>query len=147
VSNLLGLLTTGERNVQALADPGNLRWVAEQISSRARERGITDLVAASPAAERIVGAAMVMAARPSRQSSAAGVEELGQAVLVVDVNLASGTAMAETARRLRQSGAGQVNGIVLHVLGDAVGPQECGLDALEVLQSSGAFTSQTTRVR
>jgi predicted phosphoribosyltransferase len=145
VSNLLGLLTAGERNVQALADPGTLRWVAEQISSHARERGITDLVAASPAAERIVGAAVVMA-RASRQSRA-GVEGLGQAVLVVDVNLASGTAMAETARRLRQSGAGQVDGVVLHVLGDAVGPQECGLDTLEVLQPSGAFRSQTARVR
>jgi orotate phosphoribosyltransferase len=147
MGSLLGLLTTGERNVEALADPGALRWVAQHISALARERGITDLVAASPAAERIVGAALVMAAKMSQQSGASGVGESGQAVLVVDVNLASGTAMAEAARRLRQRGAGHVDGVVLHLLGEAVGPQECGLDTLEVLHPSGAFTPQRSPVR
>lgn len=147
MSNLLGLITAGERNVQELADPSALQRVATHISSLVEQRGIKQVVAASPAAEHIVGAALVMAAKMSRKPDATHLPDRTPAVLVIDVNLASGTVMAEMARRLRMGGAAQVDGVVLHLLGDAVGAPECGLDRLEILQPSGTFTPRAAVAR
>jgi hypothetical protein len=135
VGSLLELLAAGERNVDVLSDAGHLREAAGQVAASAVAHGATHLVAASPAAERVVGAALLMSPRLRALMYTQGDVDLsGEAVLVVDVNLASGTAIAHAARRARQGGATHVRGAVLHALWDAVGPQECGLDGLEILQ-------------
>ena len=54
-------------------------------------------------------------------------------VLVIDVNLASGTSMATTARQVRRQGAQRVLGAVMHFLADNVPTaRDCGLDLLSV---------------
>lgn len=141
MSELLDLLATSRRNVDALADPESLRHVAEEIGDLVGSRGITELIAASPAAERIVGAALLLATQHARRAVAAGHVD-DRVALVVDVNFASGTAMAEAARRARQDGAREVQGLVLHRLDEAVGPQECGLDRLEVLGRNSSSPTQ-----
>jgi phosphoribosylpyrophosphate synthetase len=133
MSELLDFITASRRNVAALTHPDNLREAAEKVGAIATERGITNLVAASSTAERIVGAAMLMLSSDQRDHLA----RTG-AVLVVDVNLASGTALAQAARRLREQGAAQVDGVVLHALTGTIGHQECGLDSLHVLNQPAA---------
>jgi len=129
MADLLELLATGRRNVDALADPGAMQAAASQIGILAASRGINEVVAVSPVAEHVVAAALLMLSRqqaatdPSRPST----------VLLVDVNLASGTLMAEASRRVRLAGAEHVEGLVFHALDGAVGRRECGLDRLEVL--------------
>lgn len=135
MSSLLDLVAASERNVNELSDRGRLREAASQVALVANSYGMTRLVAASPAAERLVGAALLMT--PGLRAlmySQGGLDLDGEPVLVVDVNLASGTGMANAARRARQAGAGRVAGAALHALPHAVGPVECGVDALEILQ-------------
>ncbi len=135
MGRLLDMLAAGERNVNELSDPQHLREAAEQVAASASAHGAIHLVAASPAAERVVGAALLMSPRLRALMYDQGDLDIsGEAVLVVDVNLASGTSLAHAARRARRAGAVQVQGAVLHALPYAVGPGECGLDGLEILQ-------------
>jgi phosphoribosylpyrophosphate synthetase len=57
-----------------------------------------------------------------------------QNVLIVDVNLASGTTVAQAARHARSLGARRIHAVVLHQL-TAVAAQaaDCGVDVLDVL--------------
>lgn len=137
MTSLRETFTASRDNIGRLDDPSILREAATQVAELAASRGATHLVAASPYAERIVGAAMSMQvsflcggmfARPDNGLG-------GRTVLVVDVTLASGTSMAHAARRARRSGASRVDGVVLHMVAGAVGREECGVDELSVLDS------------
>lgn len=81
------------------------------------------LLAASPRAERVVGAAMMIDSDASAAAS--------NRVVVVDVNTASGTLLARASERARRAGAIEVVGIALHALPGCV-PRaaECLLDDL-----------------
>jgi hypothetical protein len=135
MADLLELMTTGERNISQLTDPAALRNAATKVLEFAQARGVTSLLAASPAAERVVGAALVT--RPEGLDMTAQVAALGPITLVVDVNLASGTAVAHAARRARRAGAGQVLAAVLHQL-THIPPaaRDCLVDELVVLDES-----------
>lgn len=133
MSSLLEAMAAGQRHVSELADPVHLRRAAERITAVAEARGATRLLAASSAGERVVGAALLMSPRlRALVCTEQNADASGEAVLVVDVNLASGTAIAHAARLARWAGARTVHGAVLHALPHAVGQRECGLDALEI---------------
>lgn len=133
--DLLGVLAAGERNVDILADGRVLSSLANAVVAQAQEHGAAVLVAASPPAERLVGAALMLAPDTVRGLRGSEAVPADQVVLVIDVNLASGTAMATTARRVRGQGAGQVLGAVFHFLAREVPTaSDCGLDALFSLQ-------------
>ena len=132
MTDLLDLLATSRRNVDLLASPSALMEAASQIGTFASSCGATQLVAASPQAERVVGAALLLLGQREPCEPAARTSR--GTVVVVDINIASGTAMAETVRRVREGGANKVQGFVLHALYGAVGPVECGLDTLQILE-------------
>ncbi|WBC01126.1 hypothetical protein [Micromonospora sp. WMMA1976] len=136
MSSLLDLVASSERYVNELSDGQKLRAAATRIVSVATSSGATHLLAASPAAERLVGAALLVS--PGLRAlmyAQADMDVIGQQVLVVDVNLASGTGIANAARRARQAGARRVAAAALHALPSAVGPDECGVDSLEIVES------------
>lgn len=137
VGDLLGVLAAGERNIDILADGHVLSSLAHAVVAQAQERGAAVLVAASPPAERLVGAALMLAPDTVRGLRGSEAVPADQVVLVVDVNLASGTAMAMTARRVRSQGARQVLGVVLHFLAKEVPTaSDCGLDTLSLFAAT-----------
>lgn len=133
VTTLLDLLSTAERNLARLSDPLALRDAAERVAQVAEGFGASYLVAASGAAERIVGAALVMHSQSLCHFDTSTLGRGGESVLVVDVNVASGTAMARAADAVRQTGALSVAGAALYGFGDTVGAIECGVDRLAVV--------------
>lgn len=137
MDSLLETVAAGMRNVGRLSDPSHLQEAAERIVDLALNRGSTYLLPASPAAQRLVTAALLLSPelRAATVTPAAEADISGEAVLVVDVNLASGTTLAQAAQRARFSGATSVDGAVLHALMTVVGPHECGLDRLEILEA------------
>lgn len=129
--DLLSLVATGERNADILADGHALSWLAQAVLKQAHDEGADVLVAASPSAERLVGAALMLAPDKLRGLRSAESVSGDDIVLVIDVNLASGTAMATAARRARKLGARHVVGAVMHFLSDrAPSARDCGLDML-----------------
>jgi hypothetical protein len=140
MTDLLELLNAGERNISRLTDPTELRGAAARVLEFARSRGVTSLHAASPAAERVVGAALVSA--PDGMDVLLSTQQLTAPVaLVVDVNLASGTAVAHAARRVRRAGVDHVLAAVLHQLTPSTpGPQDCYVDELVVLDDHRGLT-------
>lgn len=132
-ADLLGVLAAGERNIDILADGRVLSSLAHAVVAQAQERGAAVLVAASPPAERLVGAALMLSPDTVRGLRASETVPADQVVLVIDVNLASGTAMATTARRVRSQGALQVLGAVLHfIVKEVPTASDCGLDTLSL---------------
>jgi hypothetical protein len=133
MSDLLDAVEAAQQNIQRLADPVELQNVAGQLVEFARSSGARSVMAASPAAERLVGALL------SSGDEFVGVTRCLSAadpVLLVDVNLASGTSLAQAARLVRESGAVRVLAIVLHQLTAATaGAADCGVDVLNVLDS------------
>ncbi|MEU0790354.1 hypothetical protein ABZ342_09805 [Amycolatopsis sp. NPDC005961] len=115
MTDLLEMINLGNRNVDRLSEPGELRAAAEQVSEIAHNHGAATLLAASSAAERIIGAVLV-----GHADLAHGLHTSTQphpdSVLIVDINVASGTALARAARRARQSGAERVVAVVLYQL-------------------------------
>jgi hypothetical protein len=137
--DLLSVLVAGEHNVDVLADGWVLGSLARSVLEQAREGGADVLVAASPSAERLVGAALLLAPDLLRGLRSAECISAEDVVLVIDVNLASGTAMATTAREVRRQGAHRVLGAVMHFLADSVPTaRDCGLDLLSVFGASTA---------
>jgi predicted phosphoribosyltransferase len=135
--DLLSLLAAGERNVDVLADGHALGLLAQAVLKHAQAEGADVLVAASPSAERIVGAALMLAPDRLRGLRSAEAVSDDDVVLLIDVNLASGTAMATTARRVRKLGARHVVGAVMHFLSErAPSARDCGLDMLSVFGAS-----------
>lgn len=90
----------------------HLRRSAEALVSAASAYEGFGVVAASPQAERVLGAAMMLA--PAMHGDSSGPS------IVFDVNFASGTLLARAARRLRDRGnQSPLVGIVLNPLFDA----------------------------
>ena len=59
MTDLLEMINLGNRNIDQLSEPSELRAAAEQVTEVASDFGTSTLMAASSAAERIVGAAIV----------------------------------------------------------------------------------------
>ena len=90
----------------------HLRCSAEALVSAASAYEGFGVVAASPQAERVLGAAMMLA--PTMHGDSTGPS------IVFDLNYASGTLLARAARRLRDRGNhSRLIGIVLNPLIDA----------------------------
>jgi predicted phosphoribosyltransferase len=131
--DLLSVLVAGERNVDVLADGRILGSLARAVLERAQQDGADVLVAASPSAERLVGAALMLAPDAVRGLRSEESVSKDDVVLVIDVNLASGTSMATAARQVRRRGAQHVLGAVMHFLADNIpSARDCGLDLLSV---------------
>lgn len=140
MSDLLDAVETARENIQRLADPCALRTATEQVIEFARACGAHTVVAASPAAERLVGALLSSTASLADLSTACGLET--GPVLIVDINLASGTALALAARRARKAGALRVLAVVLHQLTVATASAvDCGVDEISILQSAPTLAS------
>jgi hypothetical protein len=136
--DLLSVLAAGEHNVDVLADGRVLGVLARAVLKHAQEGGADVLVAASPSAERLVGAALMLAPDTLRGLRSAESVSQDDVVLVIDVNLASGTSMATTARQVRRQGAQHVLGAVMHFLADNVPTaRDCGLDLLSKFGTPG----------
>ncbi|GAA4168063.1 hypothetical protein [Gryllotalpicola koreensis] len=93
--DLAELMRTGDRNVLALNSPDALSASARLfLDCVAGWHGFT-VEAASPSAERVLGAAMMLdpTIRGGRSSR----------TVVLDVNIASGTLVANAARRIRDT--------------------------------------------
>jgi hypothetical protein len=141
--DLLGLVATGQHNTDILADGHALGTLAQAVLQRARVEGADVLVAASPSAERLVGAALMLAPDSLRGLRSGEWVSGDDVVLVIDVNLASGTSMATMARRVRRLGAQHVVGAVMHFLSDkAPSARDCGLDMLSIFGASPEHASQ-----
>jgi phosphoribosylpyrophosphate synthetase len=132
MSDLLDAVDTAHGNIERLTDPVALREATEQVITVARQCGAQAVLAASPAAERLVGALLSSCSDLISLPSQATVAS--QTVLIVDVNLASGTTVAQAARHARSRGARHVHAVVLHQLtAVAAQAEDCGVDALDVL--------------
>lgn len=107
------LLRTSHQNIVRLSDAGALRRAAHQIGQIANSQGASSLLAASAVAERLIGATLMLQDASDRGSRPAPSD---RTVLIVDVNFASGTALARAAQRARRSGARQVIAVVMHQL-------------------------------
>lgn len=107
--DILELIQRGEQNVERHNDSSCLREAAERFLGAYTSFEGFSVVAASPQAERVLGAAMML--RPDLCA-----EGLGSTV-VLDVNIASGTLLARAARRLRERGNDHVLvGVALYSL-------------------------------
>lgn len=94
--DILELIQRGEQNVESHNYSDRLREAAERfLVAYAPFEGFA-VVAASPQAERVLGAAMML--RPDLSAEGHG------NTVVLDVNIASGTLLARAARRLRERG-------------------------------------------
>ncbi|MFC7593694.1 hypothetical protein ACFQU3_00100 [Terrabacter sp. GCM10028922] len=98
--DILELIQRGEQNVASHDYSNCLREAAERfLGAYAPFEGFS-VVAASPQAERVLGAAMML--KPDLCAGGQG------RTVVLDVNIASGTLLARAARRLRDRGNEQV---------------------------------------
>jgi hypothetical protein len=134
--DLLSLVVAGDRNIDVLADGHALGSLAHAVLKQAQDGGADVLVAASPSAERLVGAALMLAPDKLRGLRSAEFVSADDVVLVIDVNFASGTAMATAVRRVRRLGAQHVVGAVMYFLSEKTpSARDCGLDMLSVFGS------------
>ncbi len=107
--DMVDLINRGAEAVASLNDASCLHKAAEQFLSAYAMFDGYGVVAASSAAERVLGAAMVL-------NPGLCVDGLGRTV-IFDVNVASGTQLARVAKRLRDSGnSDELVGIALHSL-------------------------------
>ncbi|MCQ4118718.1 hypothetical protein [Rhodococcus tibetensis] len=107
--DILDIVNRGSKSVENLDDSLRLRSAAYDLLRVYEHFGGFSVYAASPQAERVLGAAMMI--EPAVCAGGSG------DTVIVDVNIASGTLMARAARRLRDNGnAGRLVGIALHSL-------------------------------
>lgn len=133
MGDLLAAVGIAQSNIDRLARPDELRAAAEEITKVARAGGAQALLAASPVAERLVGAVLSIT---NSLVNVGGLPSGNKRVLIVDVNLASGTAVAQAARTARNAGAQYVQAAVLHQLTSVTASAAaCGVDDLIVLSS------------
>lgn len=108
--DLLTLLNQGTETVENLNQAACLRRSAESLLAAYQPFDGYSVTPASPQAERVLGAAMML--QPGLK-----VGTNGSAVVVFDVTIASGTLMARAARRVREAGNfDHLVGIALHCL-------------------------------
>lgn len=112
MTGLLSAINNGHANVQKLDGAVSLRHHVNDLLKLRRTRFAgCGFYAATPHAERLIGAAMIL--DPTIRADGAG------DTLIVGVNIASGTQIARAATRLRDSGnRGVLVGIVLNALID-----------------------------
>lgn len=107
--DILELIDLGARNVAEHDESLQLRASAELFLDLYAPYSGCRVMAASPHAERVLGAAMII--DPNLQGG--GVES----TIILDVNIASGTLMARAVKRLRDAGnTNPIVGIVLNSL-------------------------------
>lgn len=107
--DLTAILLSGAAAVSGNDAADQLRRRAEALVRAAAEYEGFGVVPASPQAERVLGAAMMLA--PTLHGASSGPS------IVFDVNFASGTLLARTARKLRDSGNdSRLIGLVLNPL-------------------------------
>ena len=134
MTDLLEAVGRAQSNIDRLAVPDEFRSAVELVMGFAQQCGAHSLLAASPVAERLVGALMA-----ESEWFAAMAPQAEADVLIVDVNLASGTAVANAARLARHAGAQRVHAAVLFQLTEnAAGAADCGVDDLAILCGSPA---------
>lgn len=113
--DLVSIMQRGSAVVRENDAADHLRRWAEALVRAASEYEGFGVVAASPQAERVLGAAMMLA--PTMHGDGSGPS------IVFDLNYASGTMLARAARRLRDRGnESLLVGIVLNSLVDE-GPE------------------------
>lgn len=122
--DILDIINAGESWVIAHDDPSVLRSSALKfLALYAPFRG-RHIMAASPQAERVLGAAMIL--DPDLNAGRAG------SVVILDVNLASGTLISRAVSRLRDSGNSRPpTAIVLNAL--VRQPKDWAIPGLESL--------------
>lgn len=109
--DLVSILKRGSSAVHENDAADELRRCAQALVRAASAYEGFGVVAASPQAERVLGAAMMLV--PSMHGDSSGPS------IVFDLNYASGTMLARTARRLRDQGnESKLVGIVLYPLVD-----------------------------
>ena len=107
--DLTAIMLHGATAVRGNDAADHLRGCAEALVRAAAEYDGFGVVPASPQAERVLGAAMMLAPKMHGTSSGPSI--------VFDVNFASGTLLARTARKLRDSGnESRLIGLVLNPL-------------------------------
>lgn len=107
--DILDLINRGSQTVESLNRSECLRDAAESFLGIFSTFEGFGVVAASPQAERVLGAAMIL--RPDLHSGSGG------RTVILDVNIASGTMLAQAARRLREAGnVDELIGVALHAL-------------------------------
>lgn len=107
--DLTAILLDGAAAVRENDSVDQLRRRAEALVRASADYDHFGVVPASPQAERVLGAAMMLA--PTLHGTSSGPS------IVFDVNFASGTLLARTARRLRDSGNhSRLIGLVLNPL-------------------------------
>lgn len=127
--DLLELIESGAANVSHHDQSRALRMSAEAFLRVYDSYSGYSVVAASPHAERVLGAVMML--RPEVDATGHG------RTLIIDVNVASGTLMARAARRLRDRGnASSLVGVALHSLVGA--PLDWDIDGLTDLVVIGS---------
>jgi hypothetical protein len=110
--DLISIMNRGSAVVRENNAADQLRRSAEALVSAASAYEGFGVVPASPQAERVLGAAMMLA--PTMHGNSDGPS------IVFDVNFASGTLLARAARRLRDHGnQSPLVGVVLNLLVDA----------------------------
>lgn len=110
--DLVSIMNRGSAVVRENDAADHLRRWAEALVRAAYAYEGYGVVAASPQAERVLGAAMMLA--PTMHGDSSGPS------IVFDVNYASGTLLARAARRLRDHGnESPLVGIVLNPLVDS----------------------------
>jgi hypothetical protein len=127
--DILEVLTQGSQNTESLDRASSVRDIAEKLLMVLDDFPDYGVVAASPAAERVIGAAMML--RDNLHSDRSG------NLIIFDINIASGTVMARAAKRLRDAGnRSELVGVALHT----IAPQEtgwriAGLDDLVLIET------------
>ncbi|MBC7277087.1 hypothetical protein OG984_02555 [Nocardioides sp. NBC_00368] len=112
--DLVSIMNRGSAVVRENDAADHLRRCAESLVRAASVYEGFGVVAASPQAERVLGAAMMLA--PTMHGDSSGPS------IVFDVNHASGTLLARAARRLRDRGnESPLVGIVLNPLVESAG--------------------------
>lgn len=115
-----------DANYAELDSRAGLEHAAKALLTACGDLRGWQLVAASARAERVVGAAVMI----DEDASTAAASR----VVVVDVNIASGTLLARAGERARRAGAVEVVGVVLHALGaHPPAAEDCLVDELRVV--------------
>jgi hypothetical protein len=128
--DLIELFDRGTRALEEHDSPVSLTRSAELVLKAISNYPMHGVVAASAAAERVLGAMMVMSpdllVGPAKDA------------VIFDVNLASGTVLARAAGRLRRSGHdGTIVAVAIHALCEQTPTSIEGADGLVVLENSG----------
>lgn len=112
---LLEIVVSAEERHQEYAQVKMLTTAAERLAEYAQSAGAARLVAASPLAERVIGAAVLLAGGRLEAATSRQADPPGDA-LVVDVAVAGALSIRAAASHARAAGAIDVRGVVVDPL-------------------------------